>query len=204
MNLSGDSNRNYFPAMTVIDTAKSVVRGPQIWPLGIKAYHTLGELGLIPEKTELLYGQIFHKMPKSPFHRFLCQRLLRLLQQIKLVGCFVWQEQPITCEDSEPEPDLCVIRGSEDEFFTEHPRTAELVIEICVSSHEYDRSKLRAYARAGVKECWLVLGPEKQIEVHRQPQGEQFAAHAVHGPGETLTSAAVPGFTVELDRLFAV
>lgn len=64
-----------------------------------------------------------------------------------------------------------------------------------------DKPELRAYA--GVKECWLVLGPEKQIEVHRQPQGEQFAEHAVHGPGVTLTSEAVPGFTVELDRLFA-
>ena len=71
-----------------------------------------------------------------------------------------------------------------------------------MSSHEYDRSKLRAYASAGVKEYWLVLGPEKQIEIYRQPQGEQFVEHAVHGPGGTLTSAAVPGVTVELDRLF--
>ena len=44
---------------------------------------------------------------------------------------------------------------------------------------------------------------ENQIEVHRQPQDGQFAEHAVHGPGGTLTSAAVLGFTVELDRLFA-
>ena len=58
-------------------------------------------------------------------------------------------------------------------------------------------------ATAGVKECWLVLAPEKQSEVHRQPQGDQFAEHAVHGPGGTLTSAAVPGFTVELGCLFA-
>ncbi|MSU59331.1 MAG: Uma2 family endonuclease [Pedosphaera sp.] len=189
--------------MTVVEAPKPVVRGAQVWPLGVKAYHALGGLGLIPEKTELLYGQIFHKMPKSPFHRFLAQRLLRLLQQANFLGCFIWQEQPITCEDSEPEPDLCVIHGNEDDFSAEHPRTAELVIEICVSSHEYDRSKLRAYASAGVKECWLVLGPEKQIEVHRQPQGGQFVEHAVHGPGGTLTSAAAPGFTVELDRLFA-
>jgi Uma2 family endonuclease len=188
--------------MPVIEKPKPVACGPQVWPLGIKAYHALGELGLIPEKTELLYGQVFHKMPKSPLHRFLCQRLLRLLQQIKLAGCFVWQEQPITCGDSEPEPDLCVIHGREDDFFAEHPRTAELVIEICVSSHEYDRSKLRAYASAGVKECWLVLGPEKQIEVHRQPQGEQFAERALHGPGGSLNSTAAPSFTVELDRLF--
>ena len=74
---------------------------------------------------------------------------------------------------------------------------------ICVTSQEYDRSKLRAYASAGVKECWLVLGPEKQIEVHRQPQGGLFTKHSVHGPGGTLTSAAVPGFRVDLASLFA-
>jgi len=34
-------------------------------------------------------------------------------------------------------------------------------------------------------------------------QGEQFAEHALHGPGGSLTSAAAPNFTVELHSLFA-
>ena len=187
--------------MSEMETLKAVLRGPQVWPLGVKAYHALGELGLIPEKTELLYGQIYHQMPKSRFRTLLLLRLLRLLQQVLLTGCHVRPEQPLTCADSEP--NLAVVHGSEEGFGHAHPRTVELVIKICVGSHEYDRSKLRAYASAGVKECWLVLGPEKQIEVHRQPQGEQFAEHALHGPGGSLISAAVPGFTDELDHLFA-
>jgi len=202
MNLRGDPTKAYFCPMTVIEAPKPVVRGPQIWPLGVKAYHTLGELGLIPEKTELLYGQIFHKMPKSPFHTYLLQFLFEILRAAVQAGFIVRTEQPITCADSEPEPDLSVVRGEIADFRHEHPHTAELVIEICVSSHDYDRSKLRAYAVAGVKECWLVLGPEKQIEVHRQPQGEQFAERALRGPGGSLNSTAVPSFTVELDRLF--
>ncbi|HNQ88708.1 MAG TPA: Uma2 family endonuclease [Verrucomicrobiota bacterium] len=189
--------------MTAVGESKPVACGPQVWPLGIKAYHVLGELGLIPEKTELLYGQVFHKMPKSPFHRLLLMRLLELLQRILPPGLHVQPEQPIVCGDSEPEPDLSVIRGCINDYPAEHPHTAELVIEICVSSHEYDRSKLRAYASAGVRECWLVLGPEKQIEVHRQPQGEQYAVHSVHGPGGSVTSTAVSSFTVDLASLFA-
>jgi len=203
MNLSGNATKDYFCPMTVIEAPKPVVRGAQVWPLGVKAYHALGDLGLIPEKTELLYGQIFQKMPKSPFHRLLLMRLLELLQRILPPGLHVQPEQPILCGDSEPEPDLSVICGSINDYPTEHPHTAELVIEICVSSHDYDRSKLRAYAVAGVKECWLVLGPEKQIEVHRQAQGEEFVEHAFHGPGGSLTSTAVPGFTVEFASLFA-
>jgi Uma2 family endonuclease len=189
--------------MTVIEKPKPAAREPQAFPLSAKAYHALGEMGFIPEKTELLYGQVFRKMPKSPLHRYLAQRLLRLLHKLNLPGFFVWQEQPIVCADSEPEPDLCVIRGDEEDFRTEHPTTAELVIEICVSSHEYDRSKLRAYATAGVKECWLVLAPEKQIEVHRLAEDGQYAKTTLHGPSGTLASVAVPDFSVELDSLYA-
>ena len=112
-------------------------------------------------------------------------------------------EQPVTCGDSEPEPDLAVVPGRNEDFRQDHPHSAELVIEICLSSHEYDRSKLPAYATAGVKECWLVLGPEKQIEVYRQPAGGQFTEHAVQGPGGNLASVVLPSFVVELNTLFA-
>jgi hypothetical protein len=51
------------------------------------------------------------------------------------------------------------------------------------------------------------LPPVTAIEAPKRadcgPQGEQFAEHAVHGPGGTLTSAAMPGFMAELDRIFA-
>ena len=40
-------------------------------------------------------------------------------------------------------------------------------------------------------------------EVHRQPPGEQYAEHAVHGPGESVTSMAVPGFMVDVASLLA-
>jgi Uma2 family endonuclease len=175
----------------------------RLWPVSVPAYHALGELGLIPEQTELLYGQVYYKMPKSPFHSFLFQSLQEALLGAVTPDCLVRTEQPITCADSEPEPDLAVVRGRKEDFRREHPRTAELVIEVCVTSHEYDRSKLRAYAGAGVKEVWLVLGPEKQIEVHRQPVEGQFSQQATHGPGGSLTSQAVPSLTVDLTALFS-
>jgi Uma2 family endonuclease len=177
------------------------VRGAEVWPLSVAAYHALGEAGLIPERTELLYGFIYHKMSKSPLHTFLMLRLLRLLQAALPSGRHLRPEQPLTCVDSEPEPDLAVVLGAEEDFRQAHPRTAELVIEVCVTSADYDRSKLGAYASAGVKECWLVLGREKQIEVHRQPGEGQFAERTLHGPGGRLTSSAVPSFMVDLSEL---
>jgi Uma2 family endonuclease len=142
-------------------------------------------------------------MSKSPFHSFLVLRLLRLLEAIMPKTHLVRSEQPITCLDSEPEPDISVVRGTESDFLTQHPHTADLAVEVCVTSHDYDRSKLRAYAIAGVKECWFILGPEKQIEVYWQPKDGQYTAHSLHGPGGTLTSVALPEFTLTLDALFA-
>ena len=186
-----------------VESPPTPLRNAPLWPLSVAAYRALGEAGLIPKNTELLYGFVYTKMSKSPLHSFLVVRLLRLLRAALPPAHLVRSEQPVTCADSEPEPDISVVRGTEGDFLAGHPHTAELVIEICVTSHDYDLSKLRAYATAGVKECWFVLGAEKKIEVYRQPKDGQFTEHALHGPGGTLTSAALPEFTLTLATLFA-
>lgn len=178
------------------------VRGATWWPITVEAYHVLGEAGVIPEKTELLYGLVYTKMPKSPFHSFLLRRLLEMIQRLDLRGYMVSSEQPLTFIDSEPEPDVSIVKGSNSEFRKSHPKTAELVVEICVTSHDYDRSKLPAYASGNVKECWLILGPEKQIEVYADPKNGSFAKKTIHGPGGKLVSQAVPEFALDLDALF--
>jgi Uma2 family endonuclease len=93
-----------------------MVRGAKLWPLSIEAYHALAEAGLIPENTELLYGFVYKKMSKSPLHSALVRRLARLLKNACPPGFFVDSEQPITCDNSEPEPDIALIKGGEDDF----------------------------------------------------------------------------------------
>ena len=43
--------------MTATEAAKADARSPQLSPVTVQAYHALGELGLIPERTELLLPQ---------------------------------------------------------------------------------------------------------------------------------------------------
>jgi Uma2 family endonuclease len=189
--------------MAVSEAPKPSPQSPRLWPLSVQAYRTLGEVGLLPKNTELLYGQVFYKMSKSPVHSALVGRLLPLLQQVLPPGFVLRTEQPITCEDySEPEPDVAVIQGTEEDFWEEHPKAAELVIEVCATSHDYDRSKLRAYADAGVKEVWLLLVPEKQAEVYLEPASGKFLKSKTYGPGGTLISTTVPHFSLDLDKFF--
>ena len=186
-----------------VESPPTPLANAPLWPLSVAAYRVLSESGLIPKNTELLYGFVYKKMSKSPLHSALVRRLVRLLKQALPAGYFVDSEQPIACKDSEPEPDVAVLRGTEEDFWNRHPDTAELVVEVCVTSHEYDRSKLRAYAEAAVKECWLVLGPEKKIEVYRLPKNGQFTGQTSFGPGGTLDCAALPGFKLSLDSFFS-
>ena len=189
--------------MNAVESPPFPLRGAQLWPLSVAGYRALGELGLIPRNTELLYGLVYTKMSKSPFHSFLLQFLHEALAGVLPAGRLLRTEQPLSCGDSEPEPDLAVGSGRKEDFRLDHPRTAELVIEISITSHDYDRSKLRAYANAGVKECWLILGPEKKIEFYGQPKDGRYTEHSLQGPGGTLASVAVPQFTLALDDLFA-
>ena len=135
--------------MTTVEAPKPVVARPKVWPMTVEAYHALVERGLIPEKTELLYGRVYHKMAKSPLHSLFSERLEDILRLTVLPGCHVRGEEPLTLADSEPEPGLAVVRGRREDYGQAHPTSAELVIEVCVTSEDYDRSKLRATRSGG-------------------------------------------------------
>lgn len=173
-----------------------------VYPISVESYHRLGALGLLDRKTGLLDGVIVKKMSKSPPHSYVARRLLRLSSAALPAGHFVTREDPITTENSKPEPDLAVIQGSEENYPNEHPRSALLVVEVAVASVELDRRKAGIYAAAGIPECWLVEPEAARVTVFRQPAEGGYQAVGVLESGQTLVSAALPGLAVNLAGLF--
>ena len=129
--------------------------------------------------TELLRGIVIEKMSKSPIHSFVAHQLRDLIAAQLAPEFAAFQERPITTSDSEPEPDLAVVRGPAERYRTAHPATAELVVEVAVSSLEIDRVKALIYAEAGVREYWIVCPEEKRVEVYRQPGAQGYAERTV-------------------------
>jgi Uma2 family endonuclease len=111
-------------------------------------------------------------------------------------------EGPLTLADSEPEPDVAIVRGTEQQFFYVHPNTAELVVEVAVSSAALDRENASLYAEAGVKEYWIVLAPQRQIEVYRRPEKGRYQEVRTVGVNDTLECASVPHVRVRVSELF--
>src|SRR5436853_3857713 len=108
--------------MKVVGPSPMPLPGGQVWPLTVAAYRALGEAGLIPKNTELFYGFVYQKMSKSPLDAALVARLLRLIHAVLPKSYYARSEQPFSCGDSEPEPDISVLRGSEEDFWEDHPR----------------------------------------------------------------------------------
>ena len=173
----------------------------RVSPLSVAEYHQLGEFNERRKRTELIRGIVIEKMSKLPRHRTLVSLLYHLLLARLPAGFTVWQEQPLTLADSEPEPDLSVTRGGERDFLEAHPVTAELVIEVAVSSPELDRQNASLYAEAGVKEYWIVLGRERLVEVYRRPENGRYREMILLGEKDTLECSCLPGLTIQISSL---
>ena len=147
----------------------------RVTPFDIENYHRLVALGTLAPNVELLRGALVEKMPKSPLHSSIVAVLHQYLLATLPAGWHARAEQPLTFAalDSEPEPDLAVVRGSAQDYFTAHPTAAALIVEV-VSSERVDRVKLGVYAEAGVPEAWLLLAEERIIERHTEPQGAAY------------------------------
>src|SRR5438874_8162121 len=142
-------------------------------------------------------------MSKSPLQSLLGKRLYDLIASMLGTGLLVRREDPITLADSEPEPDISVVRGSDRDFVTAHPVSAELVVEIAISSVALDRELAALYAEAGVKEYWIALAAERKVEVYRRPEGGRYQEKQTVAAGEVLECSSVPGVRIRLTDLFA-
>ena len=168
----------------------------------IEQYQLLGETGLIGTDVELLEGIIVKKMSKSPLHSAATQRAAKQLRAVLGTEWDLRQEQPISHDGSEPEPDMAVVPAKEDDYASGHPATAALVIEVAVSSVELDYRKRVIYAGANVGEYWIILPEEKQVEVYTRPAGREYIQRRLYTSPEVLTSEAIPSFHLDLGTFF--
>ena len=121
-----------------------------------------------------------------------------MLAQVVLPEFFVRKEAPITCADSEPEPDVAVVRGQRSSFSEVHPTTASLVVEIALTGADTDYRKRKIYAAAEVTEYWIVFPQERQVEVHTRPYAGDYTASEGYTEANTVISEVLPAFQLDL------
>jgi Uma2 family endonuclease len=145
-----------------------------IYRLSVDQYHARARAGLLDEDApvELLEGWLVRKTTEYPAHRVTTHRVRRALEGTIEVGWYVDSQEPITLADSEPRPDVVVVRGRTEEYLDRHPgpREVGLVVEVADASLRTDRgAKKRAYAAAGILIYWIVNLKAGQVEVYAEP-----------------------------------
>ena len=148
-----------------------------IWPLSVGQYHGMINAGILTEDdpVELLEGLLIPKMPKKPPHSLATELTREALTPLLPLGWHVKGQEPITTEDSEPEPDAAIIRGARRDYLERHPLPEDVAIVIEVSDTTLNRDpglKKRIYARAGIQVYWIINLPENRIEVYTEPTGK--------------------------------
>ncbi len=166
----------------------------------------------LPEhiRAELIEGDLLVIPAPTPWHETLAERLHNALTRHlgmdadnRVRGCQTEVSAWDKTEESIILPDLVVFpEGTEPTGRDWKTPTPVWVAEVLSpSTAGRDRGvKLRLYARAGIKEAWLVDPEAETIEVHDL---ERKSKH-VSAAGTQAESKAIPGFRVDVAELFAV
>ncbi|MDG4606155.1 MAG: Uma2 family endonuclease [Candidatus Contendobacter sp.] len=174
----------------------------------VSEFQRMGETGFLgPEaRLELIEGELFEMAPIGSFHagitRILAEKLRIAAGHAAIVDC----QNPVVLDDhSEPQPDIALLRPRPDYYLKAHPRAADvlLLIEVSDSTVRFDRkTKVPLYARHGIPEVWLVVGPQRRhIEVYRDPQRGGYRTR-LHGREGALAPLLLPEAEIQLRELF--
>jgi Uma2 family endonuclease len=165
----------------------------------VDEYHQMIQAGVLGDNddVELLEGWIVPQMPKNPAHDAVVSIVLVDVLPPRIPrGWFCRGQSAITTVDSEPEPDISLVRGTTRDYLGRHPGPADmaLVIEVADSSLARGRShKARIYAAAAVPVYWIINLVDHQIEVYTDPTGpDSFPVYRVRH--DYRAADAVPFF----------
>jgi Uma2 family endonuclease len=176
--------------------------------LSLDEFHRMIEAGIFtPEqRIELLEGELFDMPPIGPAHSSKTNRLTRILVQAVGSKGIVSVQNPIMLgENSEPQPDVTVLRPREDFYEATHPSAEDvlLVVEIADTTMVHDRSyKVPLYARWGIPEAWLIDVTRSQLEIHRQPKQGRYCQIHLAQADEHIALSQLPEVEIALGHIW--
>lgn len=159
-----------------------------------------GAFGREP-RLELIEGELVEMSPQSTQHFQIKARLARFLTLRAGEQWMVFPEPTIKISAATGlEPDIAVF-PFEAAVGALDPAAAILFIEVAVSSLDYDmKTKAPLYAKAGVREYWVVDVEARVTHVHRAPAGGLWAPLAISFD-EDIFPIAAPALGVCMGQL---
>jgi len=178
----------------------------------ITEYHRLADLDFFTEddRVELIKGEIIKMAAKGKAHSVCNTRLYRELFKLLEEKATIRGQEPIIINDSEPEPDLTIVKNTPDDYFLNHPTPSDifLIIEVADSSLKYDQEvKLFLYSEAGISDYWIFNLMDYYLECYSDPyqdlQGKFGYRHkSIILPNESVKLPFFPELILDLTKVF--
>ncbi len=167
----------------------------------VDEYHAMIQSGILQEddRVELLAGEIIEMSPISSRHAACVKQLIKLFSPLALNNKMVMGVQDPVCiaPDSEPQPDIAILKPRDDFYQSAHPTASDsfLLIEVAESSQQTDREvKIPLYAHAGIREVWLVDLVNEVVERYLEPKGNAYQRIEKYIAGQEISPQAFPDF----------
>jgi Uma2 family endonuclease len=133
------------------------------------------------------------------------KRLIALLTEKLGRRVIISAQDPIRLsDDTEPQPDIAVLRPRDDFYAGALPRGRDvlLVVEVADTSVGFDREvKLARYASAGIAEAWLVDLNSDVIEQHTRPLNGRYASMATFQRDEQVRATTIEGLSADVQAI---
>jgi Uma2 family endonuclease len=161
-------------------------------------------------RVELIDGEIVTLPPQLRPHALAIVLSREALRTVFGAGYYVQDQLPIALgPESQPEPDVAVIKGNPRDLPDDHPSEAALILEVADSTLRHDRQRRRSlYARHSVADYWILNLQKRVLEVHRDPRpdptaefGLSYSVRLVFGEAEVVEPLALPGRRVAVKDL---
>jgi Uma2 family endonuclease len=162
------------------------------------------EAGIISEDEnfELIEGEIVPMQAKTHVHELIKSALnlglARALPEKLWLGV---ESTMYLSRNTFVEPDLVVYpRG----IRLEDVKGSDilLAIEVALTSLKYDRGlKAQIYSRYGVRELWVIDASRRRAHIHTGTRDGVWESIVERGPEDSLSCAAIPGFSVKLGSI---
>lgn len=179
---------------TTLSTAPMATAVPRPKRWTCDEFHRFGDMGAFEgRRAMLIYGVILEEGPMNPLHALTLELVDQTIRAAFGSGWRFRSQSPLILgQDLDPEPDFVVIAGST-RGNSEHPTTADLVVEVADSSLDFDTNDKRLlYATASIREYWVVDINNRQLLVYRDPQAGDYATHITFGHTEVVVPLAAP------------
>lgn len=168
----------------------------------------MGEVGILApdSRVELIEGELIDMAPIGSPHASTVSLLTKFfIRNLGETGTVFTQNPVRLLPDSEPQPDVMVLKPRADDYRGSLPTPTEvlLLIEVSDTTTEYDRRvKVPLYARHGIPEVWLFDLKAELLEVYTAPGAKGYDSVRRLGKGGFATPGLIEIVALPLKEIW--